>query len=107
MAVPEAEVHANVGDRMFDVVDIFSEIHPDGDVALIGRAYEAAAQPHAGQMRQTGDPYITHPLIVTNVLAEYGMDAPTLVAAILHDVVEDTEVSLERQQTTSELRLRN
>ena len=96
MALPEAEVQTADPDRLFGaLVDTYLSHHPDGDVALLDRAYEAAAQAHEGQMRQTGDPYITHPLIVTDVLAEYGMDAPTLVAAILHDVVEDTPVSLD------------
>ena len=52
-------------------------------------------------MRQTGDPYITHPLIVTEMLAEYGMDEATLVAAILHDIVEDTEVDAGRASQAS------
>jgi GTP pyrophosphokinase len=95
MAVPEVGVRPNVGDLMLDVVEIFSEIHPGSDTAPITRAYELAAELHSGQMRQTGDPYISHPVTVTKILAEYGMDAETLIAALLHDVVEDTEATLE------------
>ena len=51
---------------------------------------------HAGQLRQSGDPYITHPLAVATILAELGMDTTTLVAALLHDTVEDTGYTLER-----------
>ena len=47
-------------------------------------------------MRRSGDPYITHPLAVAGILADLGMDAPTLAAALLHDTVEDTDVGLER-----------
>jgi GTP pyrophosphokinase len=54
-----------------------------------------ADRAHAGQTRQTGDPYVTHPLIVALLLAEYGMDQTTLAAALLHDVVEDTEVTFD------------
>jgi GTP pyrophosphokinase len=69
--------------------------YPDASTEAIERAYAVAAAAHEGQMRQTGHPYITHPLIVTEILASYGMDEATLVAAILHDTVEDTELSLE------------
>jgi GTP pyrophosphokinase len=96
MALAETDVRTVDPDRLFaTLVATYLSHHPDGDVAALDRAYEAAAQAHQGQTRQTGDPYITHPLIVTDVLAGYGMDASTLVAAILHDVVEDTAVTLD------------
>ena len=63
---------------------------------LVKRAYEFAERAHEGQVRRSGDPYITHPLAVAGILADLGMDAPTLAAALLHDTVEDTEVGLER-----------
>ena len=59
------------------------------------RAYELAQELHAGQQRATGDPYIVHPLIVTDILAGYGMDSATLQAALLHDTVEDTPATLD------------
>lgn len=65
------------------------------DIAKIEEAYEVAEKAHKGQMRKSGSPYITHPLAVAMILADLGMDTETLVAALLHDVVEDTEVSLE------------
>jgi GTP pyrophosphokinase len=68
--------------------------HPKADLRGVQRAYEVAEQAHAGQMRRSGDPYITHPLAVTTILAELGMDTTTLVAALLHDVVEDTAFGL-------------
>jgi GTP pyrophosphokinase len=70
--------------------------HPKADVALVKQAYEFAEAAHAGQTRRSGDPYISHPLAVAGILADLGMDAPTLAAALLHDTVEDTEASLER-----------
>lgn len=69
--------------------------HPKADLALLERAYAVADKWHTGQMRKSGDPYITHPLAVTTILADIGMTEPTLVAALLHDTVEDTPYTLE------------
>jgi len=69
--------------------------HPKADQRAVVRAYAVAEQCHEGQKRRSGDPYITHPLAVTTILAELGMDTTTLVAALLHDTVEDTNFSLE------------
>ncbi len=71
------------------------ENHPKADLALIGRAYAMAERLHEGQLRKSGDPYITHPLAVTTILADIGMTESTLCAALLHDTVEDTAYSLE------------
>ncbi|MFC7331261.1 RelA/SpoT family protein [Marinactinospora rubrisoli] len=68
--------------------------HPKVDVRLIERAYEVAAHHHRDQKRKSGDPYITHPLAVATILAELGMQEPTLAAALLHDTVEDTDYTL-------------
>ncbi len=69
--------------------------HPKADLALLERAYETAEKHHRGQSRKSGDPYITHPLAVTTILADIGMTEPTLVAALLHDTVEDTPYTLD------------
>ena len=69
--------------------------HPKADLALLERAYDTAARMHANQMRKSGDPYITHPLAVATILADIGMTEPTLVAALLHDTVEDTAYTLD------------
>jgi GTP pyrophosphokinase len=69
--------------------------HPKADLALLERAYLTAERMHGTQMRKSGDPYITHPLAVTTILAEIGMTEPTLVAALLHDTVEDTPYTLD------------
>ncbi len=69
--------------------------HPKADLALLERAYRTAERMHQGQKRKSGEPYITHPLAVTTILAELGMTEPTLVAALLHDTVEDTAYTLD------------
>jgi guanosine-3',5'-bis(diphosphate) 3'-pyrophosphohydrolase len=68
--------------------------HPKADLSIIERAYAVAEKAHRGQLRKSGDPYITHPLAVTSILAELGMTPDTLAAAMLHDTVEDTSYSL-------------
>nr|WP_296069693.1 HD domain-containing protein [uncultured Actinoplanes sp.] len=70
-------------------------IHPSADAAVLRRSYAIAENMHRGQMRKSGDPYITHPLAVAQICAELGMDTTTLVAALLHDTVEDTSYTLE------------
>ncbi|HSJ27635.1 MAG TPA: bifunctional (p)ppGpp synthetase/guanosine-3',5'-bis(diphosphate) 3'-pyrophosphohydrolase [Acidimicrobiia bacterium] len=69
--------------------------HPDADTTVLERAYQVAAKAHEGQTRKSGEPYITHPVAVTAILAEYGMDEATLAAGFLHDTVEDTDIGLE------------
>ena len=63
------------------------------EVDRVKRAYHFSEKCHLGQMRQSGDPYITHPLAVANILADLHMDHESLIAALLHDVIEDTGVS--------------
>ncbi len=70
--------------------------HPDADLAILHRAYVLAESSHRGQMRKSGEPYITHPLAVTLILAELGAETTTLTASLLHDTVEDTEVTLDQ-----------
>jgi GTP pyrophosphokinase len=70
--------------------------HPKADLALLERAYATAERLHADQRRKSGDPYITHPLAVTTILAELGMTESTLVASLLHDTVEDTPYTLDQ-----------
>jgi len=69
--------------------------HPKADVGLIERAYAVAEQAHRGQVRQSGEPYITHPLAVAQILADLGIGAKTLASALLHDTVEDTDYPLD------------
>ncbi|MHB8447942.1 MAG: RelA/SpoT family protein [Rudaea sp.] len=66
---------------------------PPDQIARVRQAYQAGARAHEGQKRKSGEPYITHPVAVAGILAEIGMDAETIVAAILHDTLEDTPLS--------------
>ncbi|MEI2727938.1 MAG: bifunctional (p)ppGpp synthetase/guanosine-3',5'-bis(diphosphate) 3'-pyrophosphohydrolase [Candidatus Nanopelagicales bacterium] len=71
------------------------QFHPKADRQVVIRAYEVAAEYHKHQVRRSGDPYITHPVAVAGILADLGMTAPTLAAALLHDTVEDTSYSID------------
>ena len=66
------------------------------DMERIEAAYRLAEEKHSGQFRQSGEPYIVHPLAVATIVAELGMDTESVMAALLHDVVEDTDVTLEQ-----------
>jgi len=79
-------------DALIDRIDQYLE--PD-KVALVRQAYESAKTAHEGQFRRSGDPYIIHPVAVARILADLQMDHQTLMAALLHDVIEDTDVSKE------------
>ncbi len=74
---------------------IHRKYHPKANAEEISRAYDTAERLHEGVQRKSGDPYITHPLAVATICAEIGMDTTTIMAALLHDTVEDTEYSLE------------
>ena len=77
------------------LVAVHRQVHPRADVAVLQRAYDTAERLHDGVYRKSGEPYITHPLAVATIAAEIGMDTTTLVAALLHDTVEDTDYTLE------------
>ncbi|SHJ55461.1 RelA/SpoT family protein [Alicyclobacillus tolerans] len=77
-------------DDLCHIVSAYSEAD---EVETIRRAYELARKAHEGQFRKSGEPYITHPLAVANILADLKLDATTIVAGLLHDVVEDTQVT--------------
>lgn len=81
------------------LVSVHRAVYPKADLSLLQRAYEVAESKHEGQLRRSGDPYITHPLAVATILAELRMDTTTLVAALLHDTVEDTGYTLEALTT--------
>ncbi|NEC09066.1 HD domain-containing protein, partial [Streptomyces sp. SID7909] len=87
-------------DRLPDAIAHVAEVHrvhhPDADLSVLQRAYLLAETSHRGQMRKSGEPFITHPLAVTLILAELGAETTTLTASLLHDTVEDTEVTLDQ-----------
>jgi GTP pyrophosphokinase len=73
---------------------VVAQARPGADAGLIRRAYEVAARWHQGQLRKSGEPYITHPLAVATIVAEIGADDQTLCAALLHDTLEGTSYTL-------------
>ena len=88
--VPESELHID------DLCRRTRGYLKADEIRQVRRAYHFGAEAHAGQVRKIGEPYIQHPLEVTNILAEMHMDHETLVAAMLHDVIEDTLVAKDR-----------
>ena len=84
--------------RLDELLDKLKKYRPSDDPWLVRRAYEIAAERHRDQFRRSGDPYLTHLLEVAHILADMRMDATTLAAALLHDVIEDTEFPVARIQ---------
>jgi (p)ppGpp synthase/HD superfamily hydrolase len=89
-SLPAAEVAL-----LAPVIQSFLRRHPGDDTSLMVRAAETATVAHAGQLRRSGEPYITHPIAVAGIVADLGLDAQTVAAALLHDAVEDTGVTNE------------
>ena len=78
-----------------ELVATIRKYHPSDDISMVEKAYRIADEAHKDQKRKSGEPYIIHPLCVTIILAELELDKETLVAGILHDIVEDTVMTLE------------
>ena len=76
------------------LISMIKKYHPSDDISVIEKAYEIASEAHKDQRRRSGEPYIIHPLSVAIILAEFELDKETIVAGILHDVVEDTVLTL-------------
>jgi GTP pyrophosphokinase len=84
---------------MHQLDQILSEVagyHPNADLTLVRRAYQFAAAAHDGQTRKSGDPYVTHPLAVAQIIAELKLDVASVCAGLLHDCVEDTSATIEQ-----------
>ncbi|HMK12705.1 MAG TPA: HD domain-containing protein, partial [Acidimicrobiales bacterium] len=82
-------------DEVASVVAAYRTRHPKANTSTITRAYEVAATAHAEQFRKSGERYINHPIAVARIVAELGLDETTVSAALLHDAVEDTAVTLD------------
>ena len=87
------EIHEVTVDGFFEMIKKYLD---EKQVAFVHKAYDVAAKAHANQRRKSGEPYIIHPLGVATILADLHMDETTLAAAFLHDVVEDTDVTLQQ-----------
>ncbi len=78
-----------------NLIEIVKRYHPSDDISLIEKAYKTASEAHKDQLRRSGEPYIIHPLSTATILADLEMDKETIVAGLLHDVVEDTIMTKE------------
>src|SRR5215210_7066121 len=87
---PEDEIAA-LRDQLLATI---AKHYPQADLGPVGSALDMAADAHAGQLRASGEPYVTHPIASAQILAELGIDPVAVQAALLHDVPEDTEYSL-------------
>src|SRR5205085_7467125 len=90
------ERHQDLVDELLAEVEAYK---PDVDRELLTRAFDYAAHAHAGQVRQSGQEFIYHPWGAAKILAGLQLDEPTLAAALLHDVVEDTGVDIDEIRT--------
>src|SRR3954469_15803979 len=99
MATLRQQIATNVltATKFRDLLNLVREYRPNDDLDIIQRAYDFSLQHHSGQTRASGEPYVVHPLEVALVLAELKMDSTAIAAGLLHDAVEDTDV------TTSEI----
>ncbi len=94
----DAEAHRealSVEDGLEGILMRLASYRPHADASLVRRAFEFAREKHEGQARRSGEPYITHPLEVTDILSDLEMDEMTLAAGLLHDVIEDCHVTME------------
>lgn len=82
--------------RFEDLADKVQRQHPDADLELLKKAYVFSAREHKGQVRRSGEPYLSHPLEVANILAEMKLDVVCVAVGLLHDIVEDTLTSIEK-----------
>ncbi|MDQ6963855.1 MAG: HD domain-containing protein, partial [Mariprofundales bacterium] len=79
--------------RIFEIANRVESYSPGADIDAIHRAYVFAAHAHAGQQRSSGEPYINHPLAVASILSKIHLDDVSIITALLHDTVEDTDVT--------------
>jgi GTP diphosphokinase / guanosine-3',5'-bis(diphosphate) 3'-diphosphatase len=86
-------------DEVAPLLNAYRVQHPKAPTALITRAYLQASDAHRGQVRKSGEPYIHHPLAVARIVADLGLDDVTVAAALLHDTVEDTTITLDEVTT--------
>jgi GTP pyrophosphokinase len=93
------ELAQSTPDQLAGLIGRVQSYNPQADVDLIRRAYEYSARMHVDQKRESGEPYVIHPLNVALIIAQLKLDVPSIVTGLLHDVVEDTGTSLAEVQT--------
>ena len=85
--------------KLTDLIDKVRVYNSSAEVDVVRRAYDFSARVHKGQKRQSGEPYLTHPLAVAGIVADLRLDVPSIAAALLHDTVEDTLTTLEEVES--------
>jgi GTP pyrophosphokinase len=93
--LPRLFSRSETGGSLERILRALRQTNPRADVAIVERAYQVAKNAHEGQLRKSGEAYITHPLAVAEILVDLGIGAKTIAAALLHDTVEDTEYTLD------------
>jgi GTP pyrophosphokinase len=93
--LPWRRHHSAPIEELAPLLTSYRRRHPKQPVTLVNRAYETARRAHQNQMRSSGEAYINHPIAVARIVAEIGLDEVSLAAALLHDAVEDTEITIE------------
>ncbi len=93
--LPRIFAKSETGGQLERILKSLRQTNVRADVAIVEKAYEVAKRAHEGQLRRSGEPYITHPLAVAEILLELGSGPKTIAAALLHDTVEDTDYSLD------------
>ena len=93
--LPRLFSRSETGGVLEKILRSLKQSNPRADVALVEKAYQVAKRAHEGQLRKSGEPYVTHPLAVAEILSELGIGTTTIAAALLHDTVEDTAYSLD------------
>ncbi len=92
--LPWRRQHSSTDDEMAPVLMSFRRRHPKASTALMSKAFETARAAHSQQTRKSGEGYINHPLAVAKIVADIGLDETTVIAALLHDAVEDTDITV-------------
>ena len=93
--ISKSEEFVNPEELYQELIQCVQKYHPSDDISMIEKAYKVASEAHKNQFRKSGEPYIIHPLNVAIILADLKLDKETIVAGILHDVVEDTVMTEE------------
>ena len=94
----EELAQSSTPDQLAALIARVQTYNPQADIGLIRRAYDYSARMHVDQKRESGEPYVTHPLNVATIIAQLKLDVPSIVTGLLHDVVEDTHASLAEVQ---------
>lgn len=92
--LPWRRQNTTIAEELSPLLTAYKSRHPKGSVSLINTAYEMARSAHANQNRSSGELYINHPIAVARIVADIGLDEVSIVAALLHDAVEDTELTI-------------